>query len=497
MTPWLRDFIDNRIFGPNHRWWALWVVVVSVFIATTDVGMLTISLPVIITEFRTDITFAGWIVFVYALVTGALYLPCGRLSDLLGRKLTFSAGFLVYGVASMLAGLAQGPALLMACRVGQAVGAALMMTNTFALTASLFTGPDRGRAMGLSGGLVSAIGFTLGPVVGGFITFTLGWRYIFFISGALSFIGLAAARFLLLDDRGSGGRAAREPFDFAGAGLFAVGLTFLLLGITRGGLGYWGFLLSALFLALFVWREATCPHPILDLALLRIVPFAAGNIARLSTFVALSTNELMMPFLLQLVLRMDPLEAGSLMTATALVLMVVSPSAGWLTDRVGSTLPAAAGATVVAVAMYAISLLNPDSGPAEIVPRLAPPGCRPRPLPDPQQPRPHRLRSARAAGHRLLRHLHHPQRRPLARHRHRHGFRRHAAGRRHQPIRAPGPGRPEHRGQPPVARSLHGGLWIRVHDGGVPGAERIGVHAGRGGGEGSHAQRQAMIRNPG
>jgi len=371
MTPWLRDFIDNRIFGPNHRWWALWVVVISVFIATTDVGMLTISLPVIITEFRTDITFAGWIVFVYALVTGALYLPCGRLSDLLGRKLTFSAGFLVYGVASMLAGLAQGPALLMACRVGQAVGAALMMTNTFALTASLFAGPDRGRAMGLSGGLVSAIGFTLGPVVGGFITFTLGWRYIFFISGALSFIGLAAARFLLLDDRGSSGRAAREPFDFAGAGLFAVGLTFLLLGITRGGLGYWGFLLSALFLVLFVRRESTCPYPILDLALLRIVPFAAGNIARLSTFVALSTNELMMPFLLQLVLRMDPLEAGSLMTATALVLMVVSPSAGWLTDRVGSTLPAAAGATVVAVAMYAMSLLSPDSGPAEIVPRLA------------------------------------------------------------------------------------------------------------------------------
>lgn len=371
MTPWLRDFIDNRIFGPNHRWWALWVVVISVFIATTDVGMLTISLPAILTEFRTDITFAGWIVFVYALVTGALYLPCGRLSDLLGRKLTFSTGFLVYGAASMVAGLSQGPTQLMACRVGQAVGAALMMTNTFALTGSLFTGPDRGRAMGLSGGLVSAIGFTLGPVVGGFITFTLGWRSIFFVSGALSFIGFAATRLLLLDDRGPGRRTRREPFDFAGAALFAVALTFLLLGITRGGLGYRGFLSSGLFMGLFIWREATCRYPILDLKLFRIVPFAAGNVARLSTFVALSTNELMMPFLLQFVLRMDPLEAGSLMTATALVLMVVSPSAGWLTDRVGSTLPAVVGATVVAVAMYSMSLLGQDSGPAGIVPRLA------------------------------------------------------------------------------------------------------------------------------
>ena len=372
MTPWLRDFIDNRIFGPNHRWWALWVVVISVFIATTDVGMLTISLPVIITEFRTDITFAGWIVFVYALVTGALYLPCGRLSDLLGRKLTFSAGFLVYGVASMLAGLSQGPTHLMACRVGQAVGAALMMTNTFALTGSLFTGPDRGRAMGLSGGLVAAIGFTLGPVVGRIHHLHPGMA-LHLLHLRSPVVHRPSRRPLPPAGRpkDSGGRTKRQPFDFAGSGLFAVALTFLLLGITRGGLGYWGFVLSALFTGFFIWREATCRYPILDLKLFRIVPFAAGNLARLSTFVALSTNELMMPFLLQFVLRMDPLEAGSLMTATALVLMVVSPSAGWLTDRVGSTLPAAAGATVIAVAMYAISHLGPDSGPAEIVPTLA------------------------------------------------------------------------------------------------------------------------------
>ena len=493
MTPWLRDFIDNRVFGPNHRWWALWVVVISVFIATTDVGMLTISLPVIITEFRTDITFAGWIVFVYALVTGALYLPCGRLSDLLGRKLTFSAGFLVYGIASMLAGLSQSPTQLMAWRVAQAIGAALMMTNTFALTGSLFTGADRGRAMGLSGGLVSALGFTLGPVVGGFITFTLGWRYIFFISGALSFIGFAAARFLLLNDRTSGEKEARAPFDFAGAALFAVGLTFLLLGITRGGLGYWGFPLSALFLALFVWREATCPYPILDLGLLRIVPFAVGNLARLCTFVALSTNELMMPFLLQLVLRMDPLEAGSLMTATALVLMVVSPSAGWLTDRIGSTLPRRRRGRRGGGGHVRHEPAGSRIRPGRNRPAAGPARRRPRTLPDPQQPRPHRLRAARAAGHRLLRHLHHPQRRPLARHRHRHRLRRHAARGRHQPDRAPGPRGPEHRGQSPPPGGIHGRIRERVHDGGLPGVERAGVHADRGGGEGPDDQYQTVI----
>jgi EmrB/QacA subfamily drug resistance transporter len=369
----MRDFIQRTVFGPNHRWWALSVVIVAVFIATTDVGLLTISLPVIITEFRTDITFAGWIVFIYALVTGALYLPSGRLSDLIGRKKTFSAGFLIYGIGSVLAGISHGPSQLIGFRVLQAVGSALMMTNTFALTASLFTDRERGRAMGLSGGLVSALGFTLGPVIGGFITYTLGWRFVFFVSATLSFIGFVAARFLLTE-KAPVQPTVREPFDFIGAGAFALGLSFLLLGITTGKsgvLGYWGFLLTVFFWGFFIWWEAHSRHPILDLELFRIVPFAAGNIARLATFIAISTNELMMPFFLQFTLRMDPLEAGSLMTSTALALAVFSPLSGWVSDRLGTTIPAAAGAVVVTAALFAMSLLGRDSGPIEIIPRLA------------------------------------------------------------------------------------------------------------------------------
>lgn len=369
----MRDFIQRTVFGPHHRWWALGVVVMAVFIATTDVGLLTISLPVIITEFRTDIAFAGWIVFIYALVTGALYLPSGRLSDLIGRKETFSAGFLIYGIASAAAGLSQSPLQLIACRVLQAVGSALMMTNTFALTASLFTGRERGRAMGLSGGLVSALGFTLGPVIGGFITYTLGWRFIFFVSAALAAIGFVAARLLLIEKapvRPNG----REPFDFTGAGAFALGLSFLLLGITTGRsgfLGYWGFLLAFLFLAFFIWWEARIPYPILDLTIFRIVPFAAGNVARMATFIALSTNELIMPFFLQFVLHMDPLEAGSLMTPTALALAVFSPLSGWLSDRLGTTLPAALGALIFTAALLLLGLLDQDAGAGQIVLRLA------------------------------------------------------------------------------------------------------------------------------
>ena len=90
----MKSFIHNKVFGPNYRWWALCVVALAVFMVTTDQGLLAISLPVIMTEFHADMALAGWIVFIYALVTGSLYLPCGRLSDLIGRKRIISVGFL-------------------------------------------------------------------------------------------------------------------------------------------------------------------------------------------------------------------------------------------------------------------------------------------------------------------------------------------------------------------------------------------------------------------
>jgi MFS family permease len=150
----------------RSRWWSLSVASLASLIVTADTGQLSIALPVIITEFNADLTLASWIALAYALITASLYLPCGRLSDLVGVGRLFLAGFMVYGVSAVAAGLAQSAGQLVLFRSLQAVGSALIMANNFALVTALFPREERGRAMGIAGGSISAIGYTLGPVIG-------------------------------------------------------------------------------------------------------------------------------------------------------------------------------------------------------------------------------------------------------------------------------------------------------------------------------------------
>lgn len=370
---------DQKVCALPRRWWSLCVVALAVFMVTTDSGLLSISLPIIVTEFKADLALAGWVALIYALVTGSLYLPCGRLSDIVGRKKTFSAGFLIYAVSSVIAGLSHGPGQLIFFRALQAVGSALMMANTFALVTTLFPPEERGRAMGISGGTVSALGYTLGPVLGGLLTYTLGWRSIFYVTASLGFLGFAAARLLLHDDTPSPGQnPQRASFDFIGTISFALGISAVLLALTTGQKGAWHsalvrgeFAIGFLALGFFVWWEGRVRAPLLDLRLFRIRAFAAGNVARLVSFVTISMNNLMMPFYLQLAMGFDPLRAGLLMAPTPLALAVLAPVTGWLSERIGARLLSSAGLVVKGVAFVSLSFLGIGATSVDVIFRLS------------------------------------------------------------------------------------------------------------------------------
>ena len=375
----MRNLLQKTIFGPNYRWWSLGVIGIGVFMTTVDTGLLSISLPAIITEFNADVALTGWIALTYALVTGALYLPCGRLADLAGRQKVFSAGFFVYSVSALLAGFSQGPPQLILFRALQGVGGALIMANSFAMVAALFPPEERGRAMGLSGGAISAIGYTLGPVIGGLITYTLGWRFIFYVTALLGTLGFLAARFILREERELlPGPAKKEPFDWGGAAAFTIGLFALLLALTTGQRGVWAtptvrleFLLAVLGFGFFVWWEGRSRFPLLDLKLFRIRAFAAGNVARLATFVVVSMHQLVMPFFLQLGLALDPMRAGLLMTPTTVALALLSPFSGSASDRIGSRLLCSAGLAVMGAAFFSLAFLQAGATPFGIVSRMS------------------------------------------------------------------------------------------------------------------------------
>src|SRR4249920_3232463 len=185
-----------KIAPARSRWWSLSVASIATLIVTADTGQLSVALPVIITEFHADLALASWIALVYALITASLYLPCGRMSDLVGVGRLFLAGFVIYALSSLAAALAQGAGQLILFRSLQAAGSALIMANNFALVTALFPPEERGRAMGIAGGTISAMGYTLGPVLGGLLTHGFGWRSNFYVSAALACVGLGAARVL-------------------------------------------------------------------------------------------------------------------------------------------------------------------------------------------------------------------------------------------------------------------------------------------------------------
>jgi MFS family permease len=193
---------DESSSPRRKRWLSLSVASLATLLVTADTGQLSIALPVIITEFNADLTLASWIALVYALITASLYLPCGRLSDLVGIGKVFSAGFLLYSASALAAGWSQNAEQLILFRAFQAAGSALIMANNFALVTALFPPEERGRAMGISGGTVSALGYTLGPVLGGLLTYAFVWR-----------------------------SNSKEPFDFPGTITFALSISLLLLGL--------------------------------------------------------------------------------------------------------------------------------------------------------------------------------------------------------------------------------------------------------------------------
>lgn len=324
----------------RHRWWSLSVASIATLLVTADAGQLSIALPAIIAEFDADLTLASWITLVYALITASLYLPCGRLSDLIGIGKLFNAGFILYAASALAAGWSQSSGQLIFFRAFQAAGSALMMANNFALVTALFPPEERGRAMGISGGAVSALGYTLGPVLGGLLTHAFGWRSNFYLSALLAFAGFAAARHLLPAESYKGSSVGREPFDFSGAITFAFSISLLLLALATAQKGAWlnllvviEFLSGVGALILFVRLEKRAPFPLLDLTLFRIRAFTLGNTARWISFVTMSINVLLMPFFLQLAMKLDPLAAGFLVAPTPLAMALLAPLTGWMSEK--------------------------------------------------------------------------------------------------------------------------------------------------------------------
>jgi len=342
----------------ERKWWVLLAVGIGTLMSALDGSVVNTVLPVITREFGSDLSVTGWVVTVYLLVISGLLLTFGRLGDLYGHKRVYVGGFVIFVLGSAICGQALNTYMLIGARAFQALGAAILASNSPAIVTTSFPGRQRGQALGMQA-TMTYLGLLLGPTVGGYLTVAWGWRSIFYINVP---IGLLALVLSLVAIPGAEQRKVAERFDPAGAVAFFVGLVALLLALNRGNIWGWdspatlGVLAGALaLLGLFVWIERHVPHPMLDLGLFCSRLFSAATGSAVFNYLCLYGIALMMPFYLIQARGLAPDRAGLILSAQPLMMAIAAPLAGTLSDRIGSRLLSSVGMAILGIMLAVLS----------------------------------------------------------------------------------------------------------------------------------------------
>jgi len=363
---------STRNLGRNP--WAILVTVsLGLFMTVIDMTILSVALPTLVRDLGASTGEVEWTLIVYTLAMAALVPMFGRISDVFGRKRLFIAGLLIFAVSSLLC--AQSPSVmwLIAARLVQALGGAMISSNSLAIISDTFPAGKRGLAMGIQSIVISG-GAALGPTLGGFLVTRFSWEAVFYINLPVGLVAALLAAVILPPLKS---HRTLEPIDYIGAATMMGGLTGLLLGLTKGGDWGWttvptlSFLATgALLLAFFVIWENRVPYPLIDLSLFRNWEFGIGQLTGLFTTMSMASTTFLFPFYWQGMRGMSAQEAGLLMLPMPLVFMLVSPIAGRLSDSVGARKLALAGLSSVVVGLLFMSTITADMAIAGVLVRV-------------------------------------------------------------------------------------------------------------------------------
>ncbi|MGQ9732465.1 MAG: MFS transporter [Candidatus Zipacnadales bacterium] len=356
------SFLGFPMSEISKRWQALAAVSIGTFMATLDSSIVNVSLPTISRNFGIDLPVAQWIVLAYLITVAALLLPTGRFVDLVGRARSYGGGLAVFTLGSLLCGMAWSPEALVSARALQAMGAALIMATGAAVLVDTWPPEQRGRVMGLNGMVVS-IGLMTGPPLGGLISGTLGWRWIFYVNLPVGSLGVVLSYFALRSIPQVRGKLG--SFDIVGAVTLGLFMVALCLGLTFGPRDGWStpptlvLIGSApVLLGLFIWRQATAANPMLKLSLFANRTFSSASAAALLSFTGQFPVFLFLPFYLQGVLGYSEQETGLTIFVVPLLSALMTPWTGRLSDVVGTRVPTVLGMLIGASGYGALMTLG-------------------------------------------------------------------------------------------------------------------------------------------
>ncbi len=362
------------VVGEARKWQVLLAVGAGAFMSALGCSTVTTVLPVVNRDLGSNVATIQWVLIVYLLVVSALLLGLGRLGDLRGYKSIYVSGFAVFVLGSALCGLARTTAVLIAARGVQGVGAAMLFANSPAILTTHFPATERGRALGLQA-MMTYLGLTLGPPLGGWLTGWLGWRAVFYLNVPLGLFALWLS--LRAIPRDSAPRRG-ERFDWAGALTFTSGLVALLVALNRAhALGWTSpaivtlLALSGLALVGLLLIEGRVPAPMLDLTVFHQRLFAAAAACALLNYICVYGVLLLLPFYLIQGRGLHPAQAGLLLTAQPLVMTIAAPLSGMLSDRIGARVPGTLGMAILAAGLFLLAGLGPHSPLRDVVVALA------------------------------------------------------------------------------------------------------------------------------
>ena len=349
------DFVSRR---ESYPWLVVGTTCIGAFIGQLDASIVQLALPALEREFHASLTAVSWVAIAYLLAYASLLPAFARLSEMFGRKWLYMGGYALFTAASLMCGFAGNLNLLILFRLLQGVGGALLGANSITILVKASGPARRGRAMGLFAA-AQAVGVSAGPVVGGLLLGTLGWRWVFWVSVPFGLAGVIVGWFVLPQTTGL---AREKRFDWKGALLLTPAVVSIVVILSE--LHAWGpksipliatLLASMVLLPLFIWRERKATAPLIDLQLFRAPAFAGGVIAVNLSYALLYSMFFLMSFAFIRGFGDSPISAGIRLAIVPIALGLIAPISGAIYERAGARLVTTAGMTLCCGAMVLLS----------------------------------------------------------------------------------------------------------------------------------------------
>jgi len=340
---------------------ALLVASFASFLTPFMGSSINVALPLIGEYFNANAILLSWVATSYILGAAVFLIPLGRAADIIGRKRIFLLGIIIFTIASFFCGLAGSMIMLIVLRVIQAVGSAMIFGAGMAVITSVFPVRERGKAMGIAVAAVY-IGLTLGPFAGGILTEHLGWRSIFF---SVVPLGIIVIWFVLKKLKGEWTEAKGEKFDWTGSVLYGGALSMIMYSFSKipeckGFILMGGGLIILLF---FIIHQLKVSYPVFELKLFKNnITFRYSNLAALINYSATYAIGFLLSFYLQKVRGMGAQETGLILVSSPVMMAILSPLAGRLSDSIEPRILSSAGMAISAIGLTMLISLSDNTG---------------------------------------------------------------------------------------------------------------------------------------